>query len=102
MVATFLSRWSSRPARQFDGWSASAVLVCCLILGPIAALVMMAFGDSGGLWSHLVSTVLPRYVTNTLLLMAGVGVLAMHLLQVLLMDTSKQLVRMVLRTMTFK
>ena len=76
MVATFLSRWSSRPARQFDGWSASAVLVCCLILGPIAALVMTALGDSGGLWSHLVSTVLPRYFSNTLLLMAGVGVLA--------------------------
>ena len=76
MVATFLSQWSSGPARQFDGWSASAVLVCFLILGPIAALVVTAFGDSGGLWSHLVSTVLPRYVTNTLLLMAGVGVLA--------------------------
>ena len=76
MVATFLSRWSSRPARQFDGWSASAVLVCCLILGPIVALVMTAFGDSGGLWSHLVSTVLPRYVSNTLLLMVGVGLLA--------------------------
>ena len=76
MVATFLSRWSSGPVRQFDGWSAGAVLVCCLILGPIAALVVTALGDSGGLWSHLVSTVLPRYVTNTLLLMAGVGVLA--------------------------
>ena len=76
MVATFLSRWSSGPALQVDGWSASAVLLCCLILGPIAALVVTAFGDSGGLWSHLVSTVLPRYVTNTLLLMAGVGVLA--------------------------
>ena len=76
MVATFLSRWSNGPALQVDGWSASAVLVCCLILGPIAALVVTAFGDSGGLWSHLVSTVLPRYVTNTLLLMAGVGVLA--------------------------
>ena len=37
---------------------------------------MTALGDSGGLWSHLVSTVLPRYVSNTLLLMAGVGVLA--------------------------
>ena len=76
MVATFLSRWSNGPALQVDGWSASAVLVCCLILGPIAALVVTAFGDSGGLWSHLVSTVLPRYITNTLLLMAGVGVLA--------------------------
>ena len=76
MVATFLSKWSSRPARQFDGWSASAVLICLAILGPIVALVLTAFGDSGGLWGHLASTVLPRYVTNTLMLMAGVGALA--------------------------
>ena len=76
MVATFLSRWSSSPARRIDGWSVSAALVCCLILGPVAALIVTAFGDSGGLWGHLVSTVLPRYVTNTILLMAGVGVLA--------------------------
>ena len=76
MVATFLSYWSARPARRFDGWSASAVLVCLLILGPIVALCLTAFGDSNGLWGHLVSTVLPRYVTNTLLLMAGVGTLA--------------------------
>ena len=76
MVATFLSRWSSGPTRQLDGWSASAVLVCLVILGPIAALLATAFGDSGGLWAHLVSTVLPRYVVNTLSLMAGVGTLA--------------------------
>ena len=76
MVVTFLSRWSSGPTRHFDGWSASAVLVCLVILGPIAALLATAFGDSGGLWGHLVSTVLPRYVANTLGLMAGVGVLA--------------------------
>ena len=76
MVATFLSYWSSRPARRFDGWSASAVLVCLVILGPIAALCLTAIGDSNGLWGHLVSTVLPRYVTNTLMLMAGVGTLA--------------------------
>ena len=76
MVVTFLSRWSSGPTRHFDGWSASAVLVCLVILGPIAALLATAFGDSGGLWGHLVSTVLPRYVANTLGLMAGVGALA--------------------------
>ena len=76
MVATFLSKWSSRPSRRFDGWSASAVMICFVILGPIAALLVTAFGDSGGLWGHLVSTVLPRYVANTLFLMAGVGALA--------------------------
>ena len=37
---------------------------------------MTAFGDSGGLWPHLVETVLGRYVLNTILLMIGVGVLA--------------------------
>ena len=72
MVATFLSYWSGRPTRHFDGWSVSAVLICLLILGPIIALWMTAFGDSQGLWRHLVSTVLPRYVVNTLLLMGGV------------------------------
>ena len=76
MVATFLSYWSGRPARRFDGWSVAAILICLLILGPILALWLTALGDSRGLWGHLVSTVLPRYVVNTLLLMLGVGVLS--------------------------
>ena len=76
MVATFLSYWSGRPARHFDGWSVAAILICLFILGPILALWIMAFGDSQGLWRHLVETVLPRYVVNTLLLMLGVGVLS--------------------------
>ncbi|MEC8643306.1 MAG: iron ABC transporter permease, partial [Pseudomonadota bacterium] len=76
MVATFLSYWSGRPARRFDGWSVAAILICLLILGPILALWLTAFGDSKGLWGHLVATVLPRYVVNTLLLMLGVGALS--------------------------
>jgi len=76
MVATFLSYWKARPARRFDGWSAAVVLVCLVIMGPIAALCLTAFGDSNGLWGHLIATVLPRYVVNTLILMAGVGALA--------------------------
>ena len=64
MVATFLSRWSNGPALQVDGWSASAVLLCCLILGPIAALVVTAFGDSGGLWSHLTYNEYPLNLTR--------------------------------------
>ena len=76
MVATFLSYWSTRPIRRFDGWSVAATIACLIILGPILALWLTALGDSKGLWSHLVATVIPRYVVNTLLLMAGVGVLA--------------------------
>ena len=77
MVATFLSYWSGRPIRRFDGWSVAATVACLIILGPILALWLTALGDSKGLWGHLVSTVIPRYVVNTLLLMAGVGVLAL-------------------------
>ena len=40
---------------------------------PIAAVLITSAGDSGGLWQHLLNTVLPRYITNTIVLMTGVG-----------------------------
>ena len=77
MVATFLSHWSRASRPSIDKWSAATVILCCFLLGPVAALLLAAFGDSGGLWRHLVDTVLATYVTNTLLLMGGVGSVAM-------------------------
>ena len=77
MVATFLSGWAGRPIPRTDVWALGAGLVCLLILAPVAALLVTAFGDSGGLWAHLAATVLPRYVANTLVLMLGVGVIAL-------------------------
>ena len=76
MVATFLSYWSRASRPSIDKWSAATVILCCFLLGPVAALLLAAFGDSGGLWGHLVDTVLATYVTNTLLLMGGVGIVA--------------------------
>lgn len=76
MVATFLSNWSLASRQPIDKWSASTVVLCCFLLGPVAALLLTAFGDSGGLWTHLVDTVLGTYVVNTLALMGGVGVVA--------------------------
>ena len=76
MVATFLSHWSQASRPSIDKWSAATVILCCFLLGPVAALLLAAFGDSGGLWGHLVDTVLATYVTNTLLLMGGVGSVA--------------------------
>jgi iron(III) transport system permease protein len=73
MVATFLSQWSLVSRPSIDKWSLVTILLCCFLLGPVAALLLAASGDSGGLWAHLVDTVLATYVINTLLLMGGVG-----------------------------
>ena len=73
MVATFLSQWSLASRPSIDKWSLATIILCCFLLGPVAALLLAAFGDSGGLWGHLVDTVLATYVINTLLLMGGVG-----------------------------
>lgn len=55
---------------------ASGLLAIVLLL-PIAAVFVAASGDSEGMWSHLASTVLPYYVSNTLILMAGVSVVGL-------------------------
>ena len=76
MVATFLSNFARAQRQPVDQWSVGVILLCGLILGPVLAVLVAAFGDSGGLWSHLYDTVLGRYISNTLILMAGVGVVA--------------------------
>ena len=58
-------------------WQAVLILLCLLLLAPILAVVMSAIGDTSGLLRHLISTVLPTYVTTTLSLMAAVGVIAL-------------------------
>ncbi|HXV80334.1 MAG TPA: iron ABC transporter permease [Candidatus Binatia bacterium] len=56
------------------GWASIGTAV--LVLAPIAAVVWNVFLPSETTWLHLVSTVLPGYIGNTLLLvlMVGVGV----------------------------
>ena len=76
MVATFLSNFARAQRQPVDRWSVGVILLCALFLGPVLAVLVAAFGDSGGLWSHLYDTVLRRYISNTLILMAGVGVVA--------------------------
>ena len=76
MVAAFLSHWTSVPGQRVDKLSLTVLLLCAFLLGPVVALLVTAFGDSDGLWPHLVETVLGRYVLNTVLLMIGVGILA--------------------------
>ncbi len=39
-------------------------------------MIWLAVGNSGGVWGHLASTTLPRYLGNTLVMMASVGFFA--------------------------
>ena len=71
----FKQSWIARD--PVNGWSVATLVFAFILIGPFAALLITASGDSGGLWSHLMATVFPRYVINTLWLMFGVGVLAL-------------------------
>ncbi|MEM6308067.1 MAG: iron ABC transporter permease, partial [Pseudomonadota bacterium] len=44
-----------------------------LVLLPIAVVVWLAFTPTENIWPHLWNTVLPRYATNTLIVMVCVG-----------------------------
>ena len=59
---------------------ASAPLVALVVASPILVIVASVFaGESAQVWSHLRETVLADYVTNSVLLMLGVGVLTLVL-----------------------
>lgn len=63
-------------ARAFSGWAILGVAIALLALLPIFAVIWIALRPDGNIWPHLMSTVMPRYLKNTLILMAGVGVLS--------------------------
>ena len=54
-------------------WSAGALAVSAVVVLPAAAIVVLAARAQGTLWPQLAATVLPVYVRQTLMLMAGVG-----------------------------
>lgn len=56
-------------------WLVGAALVASLVLAPLAALTVTAFTGSPDLWQHLIAYVLPVAVRDTLVLLAGVGLL---------------------------
>ena len=60
-----------------SAWILAALLLVAIFISPILAVFAAAGGDSDNLWSHLATTVLPRYIFNTLVLAIGVGVIAL-------------------------
>lgn len=57
-----------------DPWTVGTIIIAALVATPIISVLLLATSPSDEIWHHLVSTVLPRYIQTTLLLMIGVGI----------------------------
>ncbi len=58
-------------------WSLGAALIALIVVAPIVAVFGFAMFPKENIWPHLISTTLPRYMKNTVVLMTGVGFLTM-------------------------
>ncbi len=61
---------------RISPWSIGAALIALIVVAPISAVFWMALHPVDNIWPHLISTTLPRYLSNTLILMLSVGFLA--------------------------
>ena len=61
-------------ALQWNVWTFGVVGIALLIATPILVVLSSIFTNQSDVWEHLASTVLPLYISNSLLLMLGVSV----------------------------
>lgn len=59
---------------QWNVWTLGVVGIAVLIALPILVVFSSIFTNQSDVWGHLAATVLPLYITNSLLLMLGVSV----------------------------
>lgn len=71
-IASWRARRSVSPA-----WTITAALILCIMLLPVVTIAILALTPTDNIWPHLVSTVLPRALRETILLLIGVGVLTL-------------------------
>ena len=65
----------ARPAPDGDRrWGIIAVIFSALVAAPVITVGILAINPTQNIWPHLLRTVLPGYVTTTLMLMLGVGI----------------------------
>ncbi|HAC65924.1 MAG TPA: iron ABC transporter permease, partial [Cyanothece sp. UBA12306] len=70
----FLKTKSLMNRIPFNSWTILVIIIATLIATPILFVFGSIFADSGEVWQHLLATVLQDYLTNSFLLMVGVGV----------------------------
>jgi len=60
-------------SRQRRFWTALAALLSLAIAAPVFAILVNLTQPAGDVWHHLITTVLPEMLANTVVLIAGVG-----------------------------
>lgn len=66
---------ASRPSRRSGGrWPILAALAALIVILPVLGLLLEAMKGSAGLWAHLFATILPVALVDTIILLAGVGI----------------------------
>lgn len=70
-----LSALTERFSNRVNVWSVTLFLIALIVALPVIVIFAHIFMPTEGVWQHLASTVLPRYLTNTfwLVLMVGIG-----------------------------
>jgi iron(III) transport system permease protein len=58
-----------------DFWSVGALLIAAVVLLPILSVGWIALHPDENIWPHLMASTLPRYFSNTAILMISVGLL---------------------------
>lgn len=68
---------SSAKQPSIWGWALLVGPIVGLVLLPLMSVLVLSFFPSDNIWPHLVTTILPRVLKDTFLLMAGVGFLCL-------------------------
>ena len=64
----------ARILRTEQTWPKTSVLLSLFVLLPVSGLLWAAVGTDENIWQHLLDSVLPNYIVNSLILMTGVCV----------------------------
>ena len=70
------SPWLASVVAGLNLWTLVPIIIACVVVAPMVAVLWLALNPTENIWPHLSSTVLPRYLKNTVILMLGAGVLA--------------------------
>lgn len=68
------SVFAALPGGLPSGWAIAVWMTAALVFLPVLVVLGSVFSDAGEIWAHLAETVLTKYVTNSLILMVGVGI----------------------------
>ena len=75
-AAPLLARWR-HGLDVSPGWGLFVVAVAAVMALPLATIVALSFSPQESVWPHLIRTVLPGALTDTGLLLMGVGALTL-------------------------